>query len=157
MIKTSDLISRRSSCKLLPCWLGLWGMRSISSLPSFPGPLCPRVVTPDRVLSMGQIELVNKRNIVLLFDNTTFDKTTFSKNHVGKNVVFRFVCSSLSPYSTDLAPNDFYLVRSLQNVLRNKNFLMRISWKCLLKTSSAGKQLNFTWEESKSYLVNGKM
>ena len=34
-----------------------WGMQSTPSLPSLPGPLCPGVVAPDRVLSMGQIEL----------------------------------------------------------------------------------------------------
>ena len=33
----------------------LWGMGSTPS--SFPGPLEPGVVAPDRVLSMGQIEL----------------------------------------------------------------------------------------------------
>ena len=37
--------------------LELWGMQSIPSLPSLPGPLRPGVVAPDRVLSMGQIEL----------------------------------------------------------------------------------------------------
>ena len=37
--------------------LELWGMLSTHSLPSIPGPLWPRVVAPDRVISMGQIEL----------------------------------------------------------------------------------------------------
>ena len=37
--------------------LGFWGMQSIPSLPSLPGPLWPRVVAPDRVLPMGQIEV----------------------------------------------------------------------------------------------------
>ncbi len=37
--------------------LELWGMRSTSLLPLLPGPLWPRVEAPDRVLSMGQIEL----------------------------------------------------------------------------------------------------
>ena len=37
--------------------LKLWGMQNTPSLPLFPGPLWPRVVAPDRVLSMGQIEL----------------------------------------------------------------------------------------------------
>ena len=37
--------------------LDLWGMQNNTSLPSLPGPLCPGVVAPDRVLSMGQIEL----------------------------------------------------------------------------------------------------
>ena len=35
----------------------VWGMQSTPSLPSFPGPLWPEVVAPDRVLSMGPIEL----------------------------------------------------------------------------------------------------
>ena len=34
-----------------------WGLRSTPSLPSLPGPLWPGVIAPDRVLSMGQIEL----------------------------------------------------------------------------------------------------
>ena len=36
-----------------PVVLELWGMQSTSSLPD---PLRPGVVTPDRILSMGQIE-----------------------------------------------------------------------------------------------------
>ena len=35
----------------------LWGMQSTSSLPSLPGSLWPGMVAPDKVLSMGQIEL----------------------------------------------------------------------------------------------------
>ena len=37
--------------------LELWGMRNTPSLPSLPGSTWPGVVAPDRVLSMGQIEL----------------------------------------------------------------------------------------------------
>ncbi len=37
--------------------LELWGMQSAPSLPLHPGPLWPKVVAPDRVLYMGQIEL----------------------------------------------------------------------------------------------------
>ena len=37
--------------------LELWGMWSTLLLPLLPGPLCLRVVAPDRVLSMGQITL----------------------------------------------------------------------------------------------------
>ena len=33
--------------------LELWGMRGTPSLPLLPGPLCPRVVAPDKALSMG--------------------------------------------------------------------------------------------------------
>ena len=42
-------------------------MQSTPSLPSLPGPLWPGVVAPDRVLSMGQIEL----NCVLIVQNIT--------------------------------------------------------------------------------------
>ena len=37
--------------------LMMWGMWSTASLPLLPGPLWPRVITPDMILSMGQIEL----------------------------------------------------------------------------------------------------
>ena len=40
-----------------PVMLEPWGTWSTLSLPSLPGPLKPRVVAADRVLSMGQIEL----------------------------------------------------------------------------------------------------
>ena len=40
-----------------PVILKLWGMRSTPSLQSLPGPLWPRVVALDRVLSMGRIEV----------------------------------------------------------------------------------------------------
>ena len=41
----------------VPVILELWGMRSTPSLPSLLGLLWPRVVAPDRVLCIGQIEL----------------------------------------------------------------------------------------------------
>ena len=41
----------------VPVMLELWRMWSTPSLPSPQGPVWPRVVAPDRVLSMGQIEL----------------------------------------------------------------------------------------------------
>ena len=37
--------------------LEIWGMQSTLSLPLIPGPLCPEVVSLDRVLSLSQIEL----------------------------------------------------------------------------------------------------
>ena len=37
--------------------LELWGMQSTPSLPSLPDPLWPRVVAPDRGISIGQIEM----------------------------------------------------------------------------------------------------
>ena len=40
-----------------PVVVELWEMRSTPSLWLFPGPLCPGVVAPDRVLSVDQIEL----------------------------------------------------------------------------------------------------
>ena len=40
-----------------PVMLVLWGIQSTPLLPLLPGPLWPGVVAPDKVLSMGQIEL----------------------------------------------------------------------------------------------------
>ena len=51
----------------VPVMMELWGMWSTSSLPSLPGPLWPQVVVPNRVLSMGQIEL----NCILMLNRIT--------------------------------------------------------------------------------------
>ena len=51
--------TKRSDCEA-PVMLELWGMRSTPSLPSLLGPFRPGVVAPDRVPSMGQIELIYK-------------------------------------------------------------------------------------------------
>ena len=48
----------------VPVMRELWGMQSIPSLLSLPGPLWPGVVVPDRVRSIGQIEL----NCVLMLN-----------------------------------------------------------------------------------------
>ena len=51
--------------------LELWGMRSSPSLPTLPGSLWPEVVAPDRVLSMGHIEL----NCVLILNWIAWNRT----------------------------------------------------------------------------------
>ena len=53
-----------------PVMLELWEMWSTSSLPSLPGPLWSRVVAPDKVLSMGQIEL----NCVLMLNQIVWNR-----------------------------------------------------------------------------------
>ena len=47
----------KQSDSKFPVMLEIWGMQSFPSLPSFPGPLWPGVVAPDRVVTMGYIEL----------------------------------------------------------------------------------------------------
>ena len=37
----------------VPVMLELWGMQRTPSLPLLPGPLLPRMLAPDRALSMG--------------------------------------------------------------------------------------------------------
>ena len=56
----------------------LWGMQSTFSLPSLPAPLWPRVVTPDKVLSMDQIEL----NCVLMLNWSAWNRTVLTFNCV---------------------------------------------------------------------------
>ena len=54
----------------VPVMLELWGMPSTPSLPSLPGLLYFGVVAPDRVLSMGQIELNRTFECSLFFHLT---------------------------------------------------------------------------------------
>ena len=49
--------------------LKLCGMQSTPSLLSLPGPFWPRVVTPDRVLSMSQIELLDHLTVCRRMSN----------------------------------------------------------------------------------------
>ena len=58
----------------VPVMLELWGMRSTPLLPSLPGPLWPRVVVPDRVLSISQIEL----NCVLMLNWIVWNTNVFT-------------------------------------------------------------------------------
>ena len=60
----------------VPVELELWGMQSSSSLPSLLGPLWAGVVTHDRVLSMGQIEL----NCVLMLNWIAWNGTVLMLN-----------------------------------------------------------------------------
>ena len=41
----------------IPVMLELWGIPSTPLLPSLPGQIWPGVVAPDRIVSMGKIEL----------------------------------------------------------------------------------------------------
>ena len=53
--------------------LELWGMQSIHLLPSLPGSLWPGVVAPDKVLSMGLIEL----NCVLIISWIVWNRIVY--------------------------------------------------------------------------------
>ena len=60
----------------VPVMLELCGTQSILSLPSLPGPFCLRVVAPDRVLSLDQIEL----NCVLTLNWIVWNRTVLILN-----------------------------------------------------------------------------
>ena len=66
-----------------PVSLELWGVQSTPSLPLLPGQLWPRVVVPDWVLSIGQIEL----NCVLMLNWIVWTRTLFEIETV-------FVCKT---------------------------------------------------------------
>ena len=55
----------------VPVMLELWGIQSTLTLPSLPAPVWPGVVAPERILSMGQIEL----NCVLMLNLITWNRT----------------------------------------------------------------------------------
>ena len=72
----------KQSDREVPVMLGFWGMRSTLSLPPLPDPLSPGVVVPDRVLSMGQIELNSVLMLIWSFWNRTvltFKLLTYAK------------------------------------------------------------------------------
>ena len=58
----------------VPVMLELWGIWNTPSLPSLPGPLWLGVVVPDRVLSMGQMEL----NCELLLNWIAWNRTVLT-------------------------------------------------------------------------------
>ena len=51
----------------------LWGMQSTPSMPLLPDPLWAGMVAPDKVLSMGQIEL----NCLLMLNWIVCNRTVF--------------------------------------------------------------------------------
>ena len=61
----------------IPVMLELWEMQSTPSLPLLPGPLWPRVVVPDKILSVGLIEL----NCILMQNWIIWNRTI----HLYKN------------------------------------------------------------------------
>ena len=64
----------------VPVILELWRMQSTPSLLSLPGPLWPGVIAPDRVLSMGQIEV----NCVFTLNWIAWNRTVYMfKNGFG--------------------------------------------------------------------------
>ena len=74
--------------------LELWEMWSTPSSPSLPGPLWPGVVTPDRVLFMGQIEL----NWVLMLNWIVWNRTVYMyKNDLALNNLQWLICHKTKP------------------------------------------------------------
>ena len=77
--------SPRYDCKQcdgeVPVKMELWETRSISSMPSIPGPLWSRVVAPDRVICMGQIEL----NCMILLNSIAWNRTVWQLNWIFLN------------------------------------------------------------------------
>ena len=78
---------KKQSDGQVPVMQGLWGMQSFASLPSLPDPLRLRVIAPDRVLSMGQIEL----NYVPMLNWITWNRTVLTFNCVNR----KYTCTKL--------------------------------------------------------------
>ena len=65
--------TKQSDCEAR-VMLELWEMQSTPSLPSLPGPFWPGAVAPDRVISMGQIEL----NCVFMLNWIAWNRTVLT-------------------------------------------------------------------------------
>ena len=77
----------------VPVMLELCGMRSPSSLLSVPGPLWSAMVAPDRVLSMGQIEL----NSVLRLNWIIWNRTIYMYKHGFSINNLQWLCPKTKP------------------------------------------------------------
>ena len=94
--------------------LEVWGMQSTPSLPLLPGPLWPRMVAPDRVLSMGQTEQTVCKQMTdakswLLYSNTWNHLTVCKSSDSFKNSINKLslqVIYLIHMYKQDLALNN---------------------------------------------------
>ena len=79
------------------------------------------------------------------------------KNHVkrknGFTLVFFYPIHLIHSSNLEVISNFLVLYKMLWIT---QHFLKKIRWKCLWKTSCARNQINFIWEESTRYLMNGK-
>ena len=71
LCQLSSIYDTKQSDGEVPVMLELWGMQSTPSLPSLLHQIWPRVVTHDRVLSLGQVEL----NVVLMLNWIAWNRT----------------------------------------------------------------------------------
>ena len=88
--------------------LGLWGMQSSPSLPLLPGLIWAGVVAPDRVLSMGQIEL----KCVLMLNGITRNRTVLTFN--------QFKSTALKKHSYPKAKFRKILTKNTANIRKTK-------------------------------------
>ena len=72
--------------------LELWVTRSTPLLPSLPGLLCPRVVAPDRVRSIDQIEQNSVLMLKWIVWNWQWDRVLMLNWTVWNRTVFQFNC-----------------------------------------------------------------
>ena len=88
-------------------------------------------------------ELVNRKHIIFHQDNARLHvslKTRQKQLQLGWEVLIH------QPYSSDIAPSDFHLFRSLQNSLKRKNFNSLEDCKRYLEQFFAQKDKRF-WED----------
>ena len=64
--------TKQSDCEV-PVMLGLWGIRSIPSLPLLPGPLRPGMVAPDK----GPVYGLNRTNCILMLNWIVWIRTVW--------------------------------------------------------------------------------
>ena len=105
--------------------LELWGMRSTPSLRLLPGPLWPRVVAPDRALSMCLIEL----SCVLMLNWIVWNETVFwhwnyvlMLNWIETQAWLQKECYNFVPFSlwpsssSDLNLLDYFVWSYVENI-----------------------------------------
>ena len=127
-------------------------------LPSFKTTLWHSMQT-DSLHSCNMSMKIFKENVLLSSVRETLCFSMIMQGHIpqdsywGKILVLGWSVLPHPPYLAHLASSDFYLFL----VLNDKKIFSRKSGVNICgKTCWAQNQLNFTWEESTSYLINSK-
>ena len=138
-MRVLDIDTKQSDGEV-PVMLELWGMQSTPSLPLFPLSLWPRVIAPDRVLPMGQIEL----NCVLLLNWIVWNRTVYmNKNEFCIDNLQWLMCHKTKPNQNREL---FVLICSVRMMLFQIEFSANSSINFLSRTASFRHNMKWAWK-----------
>lgn len=112
--------------------VGLWGYNNYEILK--PGETitaelyCQQLDRLHKQLLVKRPGLVNRKEVILQHDNARPHAAKLNQEKIKQ---LNWEVLPHPPYSPDIAPSDFYLFRSMQHCMKNKNFKMSIKFKII--------------------------